>query len=399
MKEINDILQSFDQAQKEGKRSALATVVHVEGSSYRRPGARMLVTEDGQLTGAISGGCLEGDALRRALLAINQQQNKLVTYDTTNEDDIQFGIQLGCNGIVHILFEPIDIAKSYHPIHLLRELTGKRRDAVLVTLFSSDRSQEQPGTSLLYVDGAMQTALAGRLQQVVLSDVEETIRQGTSRFSKYSSGSQVLQAFIEFIPPPPAIVIAGAGNDVLPLVNITSMLGWHTTVVDGRPHHATSRRFGKADQILTSRPERVLEQLATDAQQTVDAKTIFLLMTHNYNYDLALLRELIKTAHRYRYIGILGPRKKLDRMLGELQAEGNRPSEEQLASIYSPVGLDIGAETAEEIAISIVAEIRAVLSGRSGKSLKELRGSIHNRPAAYSSPGMSSSPTAFSPND
>ena len=96
MKEIRDILRAYDLAQSEGKRSALATVVHVEGSSYRRPGARMLVTDDGQLTGAISGGCLEGDALRKALYAINQQKNKLVTYDTTGEDDVQFGVELGC---------------------------------------------------------------------------------------------------------------------------------------------------------------------------------------------------------------------------------------------------------------------------------------------------------------
>src|ERR1700759_2317389 len=121
MKEIRDIIRAYEGAQREGKRSALATVVHVEGSSYRRPGARMLVTEDGQLTGAISGGCLEGDALRKALYAINQQQKKLVTYDTTDEDDITFGIQLGCNGIVHILFEPIDDTRPYNPIQLLRE--------------------------------------------------------------------------------------------------------------------------------------------------------------------------------------------------------------------------------------------------------------------------------------
>src|ERR1700742_3583216 len=138
MKEIGDIIRAFDIAQSEGKRSALATVVQVEGSSYRRPGARMLVTEDGQLTGAISGGCLEGDALRKAMFAINQQQNKLVTYDTTDEDDVQFGLQLGCNGIVHILFEPIDDAKEYHAIRLLRELIRDRRDAVLLTLFSLD---------------------------------------------------------------------------------------------------------------------------------------------------------------------------------------------------------------------------------------------------------------------
>jgi xanthine dehydrogenase accessory factor len=371
MKEINDIIQAFERAEMEGKKSALATVVHVEGSSYRRPGARMLVTDDGQLTGAISGGCLEGDALRKALHAIQQQQNKLVVYDTTHEDDRQFGVQLGCNGIVHILFEPIDGRAVCHPIRLLKELAGKKRDTVLVTLFSMDRSQEQPGTSLLYMADMVETALPSAMQEAVMTDVKEAFGQRRSCFREYTLGSPAYTGFIEFVPPEPALVIAGAGNDVLPLVDIVSMLGWHTTVVDGRRHYASSRRFTKADKVLVSRPERVLEQLSTDAQ------TLFLLMTHNYNYDLAVLRELMR--NNYRYIGILGPRKKFERMLGDLQEEGLIPSEEQLSSIYSPVGLDIGAETAQEIAISIIAEIKAVLSGRAGGLLKEKREAIHSR--------------------
>src|SRR5215218_1249393 len=127
MKELRDIVKAFDAATKAGKRTALATVVHVEGSSYRRPGARMLVTDDGILTGAISGGCLEGDALRKALLVIEKGENKLVTYDTSDEDDIQFGVQLGCNGIVHILFEPIHNAKAFHPLRLLQLAAQQER--------------------------------------------------------------------------------------------------------------------------------------------------------------------------------------------------------------------------------------------------------------------------------
>jgi xanthine/CO dehydrogenase XdhC/CoxF family maturation factor len=182
---------------------------------------------------------------------------------------------------------------------------------------------------------------------------------------------------VEFIPPPPAVVIAGAGNDVLPLVEMMAMLGWQTTVVDGRPHYATSRRFGKADKVLVARPNEVLNQVNTDAQ------TLFLLMTHNYNYDLALLRELVTKG--FGYIGILGPRKKLDRMLEELRTGGMTLDDEQLAAIHSPVGLDIGAETAEEIAVSIVAEISLVLSGGTGGSLKEKAAPIHSRPAVFSS--------------
>src|SRR6476661_9699114 len=134
-KEIVDIVAAFKEAEKHGRKSALATVVHVEGSSYRRPGARMLVEDNGKLTGAISGGCLEGDALRKALLAIEQKQNKLVTYNTLDEDDVQFGVQLGCNGIVHILFEPI-IPDENNPIALLEKCIEQRKNAVLVTLFS-----------------------------------------------------------------------------------------------------------------------------------------------------------------------------------------------------------------------------------------------------------------------
>jgi xanthine/CO dehydrogenase XdhC/CoxF family maturation factor len=377
MKEITDIVRAFDLAQSEGKQSALATVVHVEGSSYRRPGARMLVSEDGQMTGAISGGCLEGDALRKALYAIHQQQNKLVTYDTTLEDDVQFGVQLGCNGIVHILFEPIDDKKDFHPIRLLKELIGKRRDAVLLTLFSLDRSAVQPGTCLLGTDSGVNTVLPGDWQELVMADVREATESKASGFKEYGYNNRRYKGFVQFLPPPPALVIAGAGNDVLPLVDMTAMLGWHTTVVDGRPHHATAQRFGKADRVLVSRPENVLKQLPTDAQ------TLFLLMTHNYNYDLALLKELI--TKDFQYIGILGPRKKLDRMLGELEEEGLKVNQEQLGSIHSPVGLDIGAETAEEIAVSIVAEIKTVLAGRSGGALKEKRDPIHSRPPELSS--------------
>src|SRR5579863_3220899 len=230
MKEIRDIIRAFDMAQREGKQSALATVVHVEGSSYRRPGARMLVTDDGQFTGAISGGCLEGDALRKALFAINQQENKLVTYDTTDEDDVQFGVQLGCNGIVQILFEPIDDTKEFNPIRLLRELIGERRNAVLLTLFSLDRSAVQPGTCLLGTDSGVHTALPGDWRELVMPDVREASKMRSSGFKEYGHCNMTYKGFVEFLPPPPALVIAGAGNDVLPLVDLTAMLGWYTTV-------------------------------------------------------------------------------------------------------------------------------------------------------------------------
>ncbi len=248
MKEIKNILAAFRRTQADGKRCALATVVHVEGSSYRRPGARMLVTDDGQLTGAISGGCLEGDALQKALYAINQQRNKLVIYDTTDDDDLQFGVQLGCNGIVYILFEPIDPCPGdLTPIRLLEELVvgrddkelvversgegmvAERRDAVLATLFSLDTTQEQPGTSLLFAAGITRSALSDGWQALVRADVQAAYDGRQSAFKEYRPGGQLVYGFIEFVPPPPSIVIAGAGNDVLPLVenDVDAGLGDH----------------------------------------------------------------------------------------------------------------------------------------------------------------------------
>ncbi len=393
MKEIKNILNAFQRAQAENKRCALATVVHVEGSSYRRPGARMLVTDDGQFTGAISGGCLEGDALRKAMFAISQQRNKLVVYDTTDDDDLQFGVQLGCNGIVYILFEPIDPAQAVHPISLLSELVAERRDAVLATLFSLDREQEQPGTSLLFANGLRRSSLPETWEELIYSDVQAVYDSRLSAFKEYRPGDKIFKGFIEFLPPPPSVVIAGAGNDVLPLVDMLSMLGWQTTIVDGRPLYATAARFGKADKILVAKADQVLRQLTTDAQ------TLFVLMTHNYNYDLTLLRELLICG--YPYIGVLGPRKKLEKMLGELETATGDPqtlsrdpqtpvmhlTDRHLAAIHSPIGLDIGAETAEQIAVSIVAEIQAWLSSRSGGPLKNIRQSIHDRPLLQNTNG------------
>src|SRR6202012_552907 len=153
MKEIIDIVAAYDEAVKSGKKTALATVVLVEGSAYRKAGARMLITEDGQLTGAISGGCLEGDALRKARMVILQQEPLLVTYDTMDDDDAKLGVGLGCNGIIHILIEPIN-DKQTNPITLLKKVIALRGYAVLVTLFSiEDRKAPQPGSCLCLAGG------------------------------------------------------------------------------------------------------------------------------------------------------------------------------------------------------------------------------------------------------
>lgn len=355
MKEISDIIHAFEEARQEGKQTALATVVHVNGSSYRRPGARMLVTDEGRLTGAISGGCLEGDALRKAMLALSRGTSMLVTYDTTDEDDAKLGVGLGCNGIIQVLFEPVDPSDPGNPIELLKLATAERQDAVLVTLFSlQDKRGPQPGTCLLLKGGELisKKAMDHELEEALRRDAEKVLANRISAFKNYLSASQDLTAFIEFVKPPVSVVIVGAGNDVVPLVKMAEVLGWRTTV-------------------LVAKPDQMLEKIS------IDDETVFLLMTHNFNYDLAMLKALIYK--NVGYIGLLGPRQKLDRMLDEMREEGIVLTSEQVAHIYGPCGLDMGAETPEEIALSILAEIKAVLAKKEGQSLRKNGQVIHSR--------------------
>lgn len=370
-KEINEIIAAQKKAMQKGMKTALATVVYVEGSSYRRPGARMLVDEDGRMTGAISGGCLEGDALRKALLAIHQQQNKLVTYNSMDEEDVEFGVQLGCNGIVHILFEPIDAVDENNPIALLERSQLYRRETVLVTLFSLHNFHgHQPGTCFFIDDESSYSKIEIEgLQAIVQADAVSVFEAGSSFIKEYTEFE--LTAFVELLQPSISLIIVGAGNDAFPLVEMTKVLGWQITVADGRSTHANAERFPIVDQLITGRPENIIQQLV------IDEWTVFLLMTHNYKYDLAMMKQLLQ--FNCRYIGTLGPKKRLERMFDELKDEGITVTDEQRAMIHGPIGLDIGAEAAEEIALAVLAEIKAVFANREGGFLKKRSVSIHTR--------------------
>ena len=193
------------------------------------------------------------------------------------------------------------------------------------------------------------------------------MQQKNSVVNNDASGSVLYQ----FVPPATQLVLIGAGNDVQPLVDMASLLGWNIIVADGRPAYATQQRFPKADKISLTKPADILSAVEIDEQTAV------VLMTHNYNYDLMALEQLINT--NCNYIGVLGPKKKLIKMFDELNDKGIVIDNEKMQNIYSPVGLDIGAETSEEIALSIIAEIKAVFSKRQGASLKERTTAIHVR--------------------
>jgi xanthine/CO dehydrogenase XdhC/CoxF family maturation factor len=368
MRELVRIIDGYERAKVEGKAMALATVVQVDGSAYRRPGARMLVTEDGQLTGAISGGCLEGDALRKAQTVIFQQKPMLVTYDTTDEDDQKFGVGLGCNGIIHLLIEPIALDREDHPIELIKEALKRREMALLATIFSLKAAKsEQIGT--VYLRQGNQEL--GSFQKVP-ADFRAAIAQEVAGFEQHTNRIQCyaeldsLSVFFELIPPPVRILLFGAGNDALPVAQLAEILGYELHLIDGRKALANHTRFPNASKIIQGPADEVVEQLETDLH------SVALLMTHNFDYELRVLEEL--NTRMLPYIGILGPKRKTDKLIHRLEEKGIQVNRE---AIYAPIGLDLGAETSEEIALSIFAEIAAILRKKPAGSLRDKQGPIH----------------------
>ena len=382
MKEIQNIITAYEALKASRQSMVLATVVHLEGSSYRRPGARMLVSDTGNLTGAISGGCLEGDALQKARLAMARQQSRIITYDTSDDHDNGLGIGLGCNGIIQVLLEPVFSDDPFNPVEWLRKAMEKRQPSVLVTFFNlADRKKSQPGTCLLLEASGQVSAKLPEILPVGLltEDARSVLAAGSSAFHRYHFDGQEYTAFHEYLPPRVRLVIVGAGNDAIPLMTLADLIGWETRVVDGRSSHARPDRFVSACQVLVSKPEQILDQIPVDEQ------TVFVLMTHNYHYDKALLKILITKP--VQYVGMLGPKKKKLKMLDEIEAEGLQITEDRRQAIYAPVGVDIGAETSEEIALSIIAEIKAVLSHRKGGFLRSVSGPIHPRQDLSIKPG------------
>lgn len=368
MNEIRTLVEAFDAANVRGERCALATVVSVEGSSYRRPGARMLVCEAGTSTGTISAGCLESDIIEHAKRVIRTGAASLVEYNTAStSDEMAWGLGLGCNGIVRVLVEPLASGSLY--IKALRRSCEARPDAASIFVATVYQYASSTGARLFINEegDVSYETLNGEMAEMLASEVRALARNGvTSAACIYDVDGVAAKVFIETLLPPVPLVIFGAGHDALPVVELARQLGWQTEVVDPQNRPASRSRFAIADRVTLSRPEDA------GTHVRITPRTMTLLMSHNYSHDLALLRFLLGSPACY--IGVMGPRKRTERMLRELAvAEG-------MARLHSPAGLDIGANGPAEIALSIIAEMRAVLDGRRGGMLRERRGSIHGSP-------------------
>jgi xanthine dehydrogenase accessory factor len=369
MKELIQIINVYQKAKLNHQSVALATVVMVNGSAYRRPGARMLINETGEFTGAISGGCLEGDALKKAQLVIFQQKSMVVTYDTTDEDDQKFGIGLGCNGIIQILIEPIQIFDPLNPVELLIKSIQESQNFALTTFFSIHNAlEEQIGTRLYGLNQEFIPDLNPELAQLFKQNLEYQSPILSTKKLLFNL-NQKHYAFVERFHQQFNVVIFGAGNDVIPLVNMLDLLGYPPVLIDGRANYANKNRFPNAKEIIISSAEEAFESYSLGANDFV------LLMTHNFEYEAKILQQIIEL--NVPYIGVLGPKKKTFKLLERL----NLPlSNEFIVSknIYAPIGLDLGAESSEEIAVSIVSEILAVLNRKLPSFLRNKIGPIHD---------------------
>lgn len=332
MPEIDRILAALAGTPRQP--AALATLVAVQGSSYRRPGARLLLLGDDVRVGSISGGCLEDDLILRARRVLETGSAEVVTYDTTQENDIVWGVGLGCQGIVRILIEPIF---SNHPGWLA--VLSANRVAGLRTEIS-------------VVHGGSATAMHGTWLTADLA-------------ANFPAGD----VFNEVIPPRPALLVLGAGDDAQPLVRLARETGWRVTVADSRAAFATLARFPEADEIIVAPPDELASRTVLDS----DSHAV--VMTHRYTEDLRLLRILL--ARKLAYLGVLGPRKRTARLLDELAAEGFSPDPEMMECLHAPIGLDLGSITPETIALSIVAELQCARTGRTPIHLRDRLSPIH----------------------
>ena len=371
MSEIADVLEAIGSLSAKGERMALATIVAVRGSTYRRPGARLLVPEEGAPIGNISGGCLEGDVADMARIVMDEGRARLAGWDLTADDDAVWGLGLGCNGAIEVFIEPADRAAEV--AHALAAALEDERPICVVVVLESDRPDTvAPGSRLMVrPDGTVEGSLGDPDVDAWAIDAgRELLAAERSEIRTFPGG---VRAFVEVLEPPLRLVVCGAGHDAIPLVRAAAILGWNAVVVDDRPAFLNEQRYPGAHGFVALEDPQDVAKMAP-----IDERTFVVVMTHNFLRDKAYLRSLLGSPAPY--IAMLGPAARTQRLLMDLAEEGVGVTEEQRSRIHGPAGLDLGAEGPEEIAGAIVAEIVAVKRGRGGGFLKERPGPIHDRP-------------------
>lgn len=370
MKEIRTILENLEIASKKGIKTALATVVNVHGSSYRRTGARMLIREDGYWFGSVSGGCLEGDVIEKAQTVIKNNQTELFKYDTRQNAKNSFGMGYGCNGLLEILIEPIANNEANAAYSLLQEISAYPNLQGLSTVFHSEDESLAP-IGIRHHSNGRSYIMSEELDNLIRKDLQEAVKTREAKSKTYKIGESKIKVLHEVFEPNINILIYGAVFHVVPFLRITRELGYNVSVTDSFEPIQPIWNFPNADEI------DLIDQAATDHLIKTTPNLAVVFLTHNFFYIKEELPKVLKSDAPY--VGILGSRKKTQKILREAEVNGDNYTHEELAKIHYPIGLDIGANTPEEIALSIIAEVKAFFGQSTGKPLKVFDGYIHKK--------------------
>jgi len=367
MKELRAIVEAHRAFTAEGKRSVLLTLVDVEGSSYRRPGARMLVDEDGRIAGFMGGGCLEGDMVEHARRVLESGHPQTISYDLFEAGELAWGLGVGCPGTIIVFLEPVDDELAVR----LEQWARLDEPVALLTVFrTGDDSRIPPGQRCaVRIDGSMEgLPMDDPLVESVREEGLAVIDSRRSTVKSFGEEPAAIEALLEYLKPPYSLVVFGSGQDAAALLRLAAELNWEATVVDPGALDEGAPGYPDTATVLAADPEEAFQDLE------IDERTAVVVMSHNYPRDRAVLDLL--TSSSAPYIGLLGAASRRDALLSELSPENKQELQERL---YSPMGLDIGGDRPEEIALAVAAEIQAVLVGRGGGFLRNRQRPIHDR--------------------
>ena len=360
-KESAEVLSRLAELAAAGERAALATVVHIVGSAYRRPGAKFLIEQTGSTLGSVSGGCLEADVREVAQGVLASRTPRLRHYQTGADEDMVWGLGLGCNGAVDVFVQPATEGPLADLAAPLRTLLAGESPFAIATVVDGG---EGVGATLVVEAGGATHGSLGMFGTVDLDRLAAERARGllpAGRSGVHDLGGR--RVFVEVLPPPPHLVVCGAGEDAIPLVAYAADAGFRVTVVDHRPALLAPERFPQASRLIAARPQEPEIDLPP-------GRSLAVVKTHSLAHDREWARRLL--AAGLPYVGMLGPRERTETILREIGA-ADRDTER----VFGPVGLDLGADGPRQVAISIVAELLAFIAQRQPRHLCERREAIH----------------------
>jgi len=367
MTKLGDMGAALRHSLANNERVAVATVIATVGSVYRRAGAQSLVFDDGTVMGVVSGGCVEADLYEHAQDVWTTGVGKKINYDFRDAGDEIWGMGLGCNGAVTVWLQPLNPASHSDLAHALVAELSRREEVTTASCVGMVVESENPDIvalgQLIDLDAAavdIDAGLGTQLRSLAspAAVLVRTVIDGTD-----------VELFVERLVPRPRLLVYGAGEDARVLAQAVVLLDWKIEVVDHRSSFATEQRFPNARKIhLVAREDY--------GQVPVDNRTYAVVMTHHYEYDVQIVKSLMTSA--IPYLGLLGPKNRREKILADVTAAGIDVSEHDMEKLHGPIGIDIGAETPEEIAISIVTEVVAVRNQRAGGFLRNRDGAIHH---------------------